>query len=356
MPSDGYKPIRGNIKVRGMKAPTFSRLLLLTLSFLPLTSVPLPGRAAEPTPAAVATDAGLFRPENLAAWCIVPFDKAKRSPEERATMLEKLGITQFVHDYRAEHVPQFEEELIALKKHGIKLTGWMFPPATDPKDPSKLHPNGLGTLDLFARYGVHPQLWIIKGGQSIDPGSAEEQERRVSAEVNALRPVSAAARDRGLQVGLYNHGGWFGEPDNQIAIVERLRKEGFDNVGIVYNQHHGHGHIERFTELMSRMRPYLICVNLNGMDLGGDTRGRKILPLGAGTEDVRLLSILRKSGYQGPIGILNHTNEDAEARLSDNLAGLRWLLPQLDGLPASTKPQYLSWREPEASEAQKTKP
>ncbi len=46
-------------------------------------------------------------------------------------------------------------------------------------------------------------------------------------------------------MGLYNHGGWFGEPENQIAIIEHLK---MSNVGIVYNLHHGHDHVERFKD------------------------------------------------------------------------------------------------------------
>jgi hypothetical protein len=327
-----------------------SLLLVLGLASLPVLATSTTSRAAEPAraanakSAANATSADIFRKDNLAAWCIVPYDKAKRNPEQRAAMLESLGIKKFVYDYRAEHIPQFEDEVIALKKHGVELTGWMFSPATDPQAPTQLAPKGRETLDMFARHGVKPQLWIINGGQSIDPGSPEEQERRVAAEVNALRPVSAAAKERGLQVGLYNHGGWYGEPENQIAIIDRLRKEGFDNVGIVYNQHHGHGHIARFSELMQRMAPYLICFNLNGMEIKGDTVGRKILPLGAGPEDVQLLKTLRDSGYKGLIGILNHTGEDAELRLQDNLDGLAWLTPQLDGKPAGAPPEYRSWK------------
>jgi hypothetical protein len=69
----------------------------------------------------------IFRRENLAAWCIVPFDAKKRGPEERAAMLEKMGVRKFVYDYRAEHVPQWDEELNALKKHRVELLGWWFP-------------------------------------------------------------------------------------------------------------------------------------------------------------------------------------------------------------------------------------
>src|SRR5262249_22481128 len=70
---------------------------------------------------------GVFDRDNLAAWCIVPFDAKKRGPEERAAMLEKLGFKKFVYDYRAEHIPQWDEELSSLKKHHIELLGWWFP-------------------------------------------------------------------------------------------------------------------------------------------------------------------------------------------------------------------------------------
>jgi hypothetical protein len=94
------------------------------------------------------------------------------------------------------------------------------------------------------------------------------------------------------------------------------------------------------------MKPYLLCLNLNGMTKDGDKRGMKILPLGQGDLDLQLLKTIRDSDYRGPIGILNHTGEDAEARLKDNLDGLDWLVAQLDGKPAGPKPQPRSWRPP----------
>jgi hypothetical protein len=111
-----------------------------------------------------------------------------------------------------------------------------------------------------------------------------------------------------------------------IAVCDYLKKNhGTDNIGIVYNLHHGHSHLDRLPKAIEAMKPHLLCLNLNGMDIDGDTKGRKILPLGVGTEDVKVLRIVRASGYSGPIGILNHTNEDAEGRLLDNLDGLKWL-------------------------------
>jgi azurin len=81
------------------------------------------------------------------------------------------------------------------------------------------------------------------------------------------------------------------------------------------------------------------------MDIAGDTKGRKILPLGVGTQDVKVLRQIRASGYSGAIGILNHTNEDAEGRLLDNLDGLKWILPQLDDAKPAEKPKYRTWQE-----------
>src|SRR5690606_17151288 len=118
-----------------------------------------------------------------------------------------------------------------------------------------------------------------------------------------------------------------------------------ENVGIVYNLHHGHSHLDRLPEAIEAMKPWLLCFNLNGMDVAGDTKRRKILPLGVGTEDVKVLRQLRASGYSGPVGILNHTDEDAEGRLLDNLDGLAWLLPQLDDNPPAEKPEYRTWSE-----------
>jgi sugar phosphate isomerase/epimerase len=92
------------------------------------------------------------------------------------------------------------------------------------------------------------------------------------------------------------------------------------------------------------MLPVLLAVNLNGMIPDGEKRGKKILPLGEGELDLKLLRTLADSGYHGPIGILGHTADDAEDRLRDNLDGLDWLLPQLTGKPAAAKPKYRTMR------------
>jgi azurin len=287
--------------------------------------------------------ADLFDKSNLAAWCIVPFDAKKRGPEERAAMLEKMGVRKFVYDYRAEHIAQWDDELNALKKHHIELMGWWFP--------TSLNDEAKKTLELFKRHRVHPQLWVNGNGGPIEVKDAADQKARIDKEVAHLKPICEAAAPVGCKVALYNHGSWYGEPENAIAIVETLKAQGIENIGMVYNLHHGHGHLDRLAKVLPKMLPHLLCFNLNGMDIDGEAKGRKILPLGVGTEDVKVLRIVRASGYSGPIGILNHTNEDAEGRLLDNLDGLAWLVPQLDDNPPGAKPQYRTWSDKPAAAA-----
>ena len=261
--------------------------------------------------------ADIFARENLVAWCIVPFDTKKRGPEERAAMLERLGIKRLAYDYRAEHIPTFDAELDALQKHGLELTAWWFP--------TVLNDEARNILAVIARHGVHPQLWVMGGGGPVK--SPEEQTQRIEQECARLRPIAEAAAQLGLKVGLYNHGGWFGEPENQLAILEKLA---LPNVGLTYNFHHGHGEIARFRELWPKMQPHLIALNINGMVPDGDRLGRGTITIGTGTEESWMLRVVHDSGWHGPVGLVGDRAQlDAEDALRDNLAGLEKLRPAL---------------------------
>ena len=263
----------------------------------------------------------IYETKNLVAWCIVPFDNQKRTPEQRAAMVAKMGLTKVAYDWRAEHVAEFEQEILAYKKHGIEFFAFW-----------SQHSEA---FRLFEKYQLHPQIWVMANGKG------DTQEAKVKSAAEGLLSTIAKAAKIGSKVAIYNHGGWGGEPENMVAVCEYLKKHHADaNVGVVYNLHHGHGHLARLDEALKLMLPHLLCLNLNGMDIGGDAKGRKILPVGVGTEDLKVLKQVRGSGYAGPVGILNHTMEDAEGRLLDNLDGLRHLVPQLDDLPPGPKPKY----------------
>jgi len=229
-------------------------------------------------------------------------------------MLQKLGLTKLAYDWRDEHVPTFEDEILALQKHGIEFFAYWCPLGDSPANRSM--------FKLIAQYQLHPQIWTI-----APANAADSQEQQVELNARAVLPLVQEAQRLGCCVALYNHGGWAGEPENMIAMVQWLRKHAnTDEVGIVYNFHHGHEHLARFPAAFQKMLPYLTCVNLNGMTAGGE----KILPLGQGQEDQRLLQMIRDSGYRGPVGILDHRPEiDSEQALEQNLSGLKLLLPAI---------------------------
>jgi len=239
----------------------------------------------------------------------VPFDAKRRSPIERAKMLQRLGIRRVAYDWRAEHVPTFEEEILAYRKCNLEYFAfWSWHPDMEP---------------LIQKYGIRPQIWEV----NPSPAGDTREERIAKAGEQMLSRVQLAQR-LGCKFGLYNHGGWGGEPSNLVAVAKWLREHAdTPDVGIVYNLHHGHGHIQDFPEVLAAMKPYLLCLNINGMNDGARP---KIVPVGQGQHDQAMLRVISASGYRGPIGILDHRVEmDAEESLRENMDGLRKMVKQI---------------------------
>lgn len=278
-------------------------LLQLTVCVALAVSTFDPLAAAEPAAASV------FARENLVAWCIVPFDAKNRTPTERAEMLVRLGIGKLAYDWREQHVPTFEDEILQTKQRGIEFFAFW-----------GTHPE---FMPLIEKHGIRPQFWTMM--QTPAEGT---QEQKVEEAARRLLPLVEQTRQLGCKLALYNHGGWAGEPVNLAAVAKWLRtNQNAEHVGIVYNLHHGHGHIADFAEALALMQPYLFCLNLNGMN---DGEKPKILPVGQGQHDLAMLKTIRESGYAGPIGILDHRDGvDAEVALRANLDGLKSLLEKL---------------------------
>ncbi len=266
--------------------------------------------AASPTAAETPPpQGGVFAKSNLVAWCIVPFDAANRNCQQRAEMLQRLGIRRFAYDWREQHVPTFEQEIVELKKRSIEYFAfWAF------------HPD---IVPLVSNHHITPQFWVM-----IPAAAGANQDARVEAAAKELKAMVDKTRELGCKLGLYNHGGWGGEPANMVAVVERLRREGnAEHVGVVYNFHHGHGHIGDFPQVLNAMKPYLLCLNLNGMNDGANPL---ILPIGAGRHERAMMEAVKRSGYAGPIGILGHReNVDAEVSLKQNLDGMKKVLKEI---------------------------
>src|SRR5687768_8388583 len=260
----------------------------------------------------------LFGRENLVAWCIVPFDKMKRTPEQRAAMLKELGLTQLAYDWRDEHLPTMEEEIRTLKKSNIKLKSVWFWVNGGPG--GTLDRSNDFILNTLKSNGVKTELWLSFNDNFF--GNLSDDEKLQKA-VASVREINDKAKAIGCSLHLYNHGSWFGEPENQVKIIELLDAK---DIGIVYNFHHARHQTKDFPRLLNLMKPYLTTVNINGMKEGGPM----IMTVGEGDKELTMLKQLKASGYTGSIGILSHVDdEDAKVVLKRNLEGLKKLLKEM---------------------------
>jgi hypothetical protein len=259
----------------------------------------------------------VFERDNLVAWCVVPFDTQERTPEERADMLDNLGFRQLAYDWRERHIASFPEEIKVLKKHNISLAAvWLW---IGGDTVFSLGPQNEQIIQTVRDAGISTDFWV-----GFDDGyfSNAPEEVKMERALTAVTHLATIAAEIGCTVSLYNHGGWLGEPENQVRII---RKGEFANVGIVYNFHHGHHHVQRFDTLMQLMLPYVRTINLNGMT----SEQEKILPLGTGKHELEMMRIIKASGYEGLIGIIGHVDTDIEPVLRGNLEGLEQLRGQL---------------------------
>jgi len=184
----------------------------------------------------------------------------------------------------------------------------------DKDEPARLSESNEKIFSALKETGTSTQVWL---GFNENYFNSLSQEESVQKGIKILRYLNDRAKDSGSRIALYNHGGWFGEPENQVEMIKHL-PEG--EIGIIYNFHHGHEQIDRFPELLKIMKPFLWAVNLNGMK----KEGPKIITIGKGIEEKRMIQLVLDSGFNGPFGIIGHTeSEDVKEVLQRNIEGLR---------------------------------
>jgi sugar phosphate isomerase/epimerase len=232
-------------------------------------------------------------------------------------MLQRLRFRSFAYDWRDKDVPTFDAEVDALQKHGVNLVAWWFP--QDASDP-----NAKNILEVAKRHGIRPQLWVMGGGKPTS--SPAEQAQRVEQEAERIRKIAELAAPYGCPVHLYNHNGWFGQPDNEVAVIDRLKQKGVSGVGMIYNFSHGHDDMADFPAIWKRIQPYVVAVNVTGMvENGAD----KLMPPGQGDHELAMMRVIQGSGWRGPVGTIAEQGGDAEVTLGNNLRGIDWLKAEL---------------------------
>jgi sugar phosphate isomerase/epimerase len=306
-----------------------TRLLLAPLACLVgvlpvisgVTSAGPHGVAAAHAASHPAPRESLFARSNLLAWCIVPYDSLHRRPAERLAMLEQLGIHQYVWDWRQQHLGDLPEEIRLARASRVRLHGaWLWIDGQVDRV-GRLGPSNRAVMDAIAAADASVEYWV---GIHDNVFAGLDDQARVEKGAALFAFLRDEAGETGSTVALYNHGGWFGNPENQVKII---RAAGARGLGIVYNFHHAYGEADRFAELLPLMLPYLRAVNLSGVV---DGRG-DILPIGQGTREREMIAALQASSYRGPVGIIGHTEgEDVALALQRNITGLERLLQDMD--------------------------
>lgn len=298
-----------------MSAHSRCTLLLLTCG---LASVPvLVPAAGDESRQRSTAPASAFAKTNLHAWAFEEYDAVSRSPDERAQVIREVGLTKAGYVGRnVERLKEFDAYVGAYRARKIELVAVWTPVNTEAP---LQEPQIQMFLEAVERHKLRIQWWVtleqLKQAGELSLGKA----------VTTVRILNAEAGRRGLRLALYGHGrdSWFTQPENQLEIIRRLPPADASAVGIAYNFHHAHSQLDRFATVFPKMLPHLIAVNLNGMR----AEGPMILPIGEGDREQEMISIIHKSGYRGPVGVLHHQRTvDAAKGLARNIAGLRQIL------------------------------
>lgn len=250
----------------------------------------------------------------VSPWCIVTFDKLKRTPEQRIDMLNNLGIKKYGYNWRENNLIDTKKEFRLAKENDIEITSTLIWLNAKRDSIGNLSARNQKMLQILKETDTKPIVWVSFSNNFF---KKLNQEASVNLAIDFIKYVKTKTDEAGCQLALYNHKGWFGNPYNQIEILERLQKENI-NLKIVFNFHHAHDFVDDFSEIFKKIKPYTYHINLNGM-VNSD---QKIFTLGKGKHEQRMIKTLIKNDYQGSWGVLGHINEeDVEEVLKRNIKG-----------------------------------
>lgn len=280
---------------------------------------------------------------------------------------------------------EVESEIEAMQRHGIDILAWYFWVNTN--HPAEV-PKVRETLESFKRHRIHPQIWMahsfayypktpddwarfvplkfadlawartshlpvfiqqygrltaeekgklekiysgaIKNIETDNyPKTPREREERVQREADRIQALVKLAAPYDCRVNIYNHRGWFGMMDNELAILQRLEELGVKDVGLVYNFSHSrdafHDDSKDFPQLWEKIKPHVVTVNIAGL-YGSEVVG---LP-SQGDRELAMMRVIQESGWKGPVGVLAAGFDDMEVVLRDALRGVDWLSAELE--------------------------
>jgi len=206
---------------------------------------------------------------------------------EQAKLLAELGYDG-IGFTGAKDIP---EMLQALDAHGLKMFSIYVGAYVGDKGPS-FDPDLPAACKTLK--GRDTLIWLTIQGQ------VDDQDEQA---VKVVQQVADLAQASGLRVALYPHVGFYvASTEDALRIVNKAQRK---NLGVSFNLCHclRLGNEQKIPELLRQAMPQLFAVSINGADHEGDW-DRLIQTLDRGQYDVyALLSLLKKLGYDGPIGL-----------------------------------------------------
>lgn len=258
----------------------------------------------------------LMEVSEVSPWCIIGFDSKNRGVEERIAMLKELGITKYGYNRGNGKYDEMEEEFQLARENDIEITSVFLWLNAKRDSLGKLSPSNEKLLNNLMGSEHKPTIWVSFSDNYFKDIS---QRKSVALAVKMIQDVKKRTDALGCKLALYNHRGWFGNPMNQLKVLEKLKDK---SISMVFNFHHAREYVKDFSEIAPKITPYLSYVNLSGVN----AEGPEIVTLGEGTFELQLIKQLLDQGYKGPWGILGHVKtEDVQAVLERNIAGLEML-------------------------------
>jgi len=231
-------------------------------------------------------------------------------------MLQEMGFTKYGYNRGKGEFGEMKEEFKLAKENNIEIVSIFLWLNAKRDSIGKLSPANQELLDNLKQVEQKPTIWVSFSNNYFEERTEEES---VKLSIEMIKFVKKKADELGCKLALYNHHGWFGNPYNQVEILEKMQ---LDEISMVYNFHHAHEYVDEFPEIVKKIKPYLSFVNLNGVQKDGP----QILPIGKGDHEIDMVEILIKEGFDGPWGILGHIKtDDVQAVLTRNVEGLNLL-------------------------------
>jgi len=259
----------------------------------------------------------------VSPWCIIGFDSLDRTPLERIAMIKELGFNKYGFNKGKGDLSTMLHEFKLAKENNIKIPSIFLWLNAKRDSIGRLSSMNQELLTNLTKLDSKPIIWLSFSNNFFEDLN---QKQSIKLSIKMIEYIKTKADEIGCKLALYNHHGWFGNPNNQVEILEKIND---NSITMVFNFHHAHEYVDEFSTIAKKITPYLSYVNLNGVK----KEGPQILTIGEGDHEFEMIRQLTKEGYKGPWGILGHIKtDDVKEVLKRNINGLKLINSKLNKL------------------------